>query len=71
MKCYIVFFSEHRQEAPFVQKVFLSKKEANDYVEFRNWQCHEKYKNYCIERGLEYDENEELEILWVEEKELF
>jgi len=71
MNCYIVFFSEHRQEAPFVQKVFLSKKEAHDYVEFRNWQCKDRYKKACLEQGLEYDEGEEYEILWVEEKDLF
>lgn len=71
MKCYIVFFSEHRQEAPFVQKVFLSKKEAEDYVEFRNWQSKNRYKNYCFEQGLEYDEGELYEEMWVEEKELF
>lgn len=71
MKCYIVFFSEHRQEAPFVQKVFLSKKEAEDYVEFRNWQSKDRYKKWCIEHGEEYDDTEEHEILWVEEKELF
>lgn len=71
MNCYIVFFSEHRQEAPFVQKVFLSKKEADDYCEFKNWQCRERDKKWCLDNGCEYINTDEHETLWVEEKELF
>lgn len=71
MNCYIVFFSEHRQEAAFVQKVFLSKKEAHDYVEFRNWQCKDRYKKWCEQSDVEYHEEDVHEQMWMEEKELF
>lgn len=71
MKCYIVFFSECLAYTPFVQKIFLSKKEADDYVEFRNWQCKDRYKKWCIEHGEEYDDSDVHEVLWVQEKELF
>ena len=71
MKCYIVFFLECRYEAPFVQKVYLSKKEADDYVEFRNWQCKDRYKKWCAEHNEEHSDSDVHEILWVEEKELF
>jgi hypothetical protein len=70
MKCYVVFFSECRHEAPLLQKVFLSKKEADDYVEFKNWQCHERYKKLWGEKGIEYFEEDVQEVMWVEDREL-
>ena len=71
MKCYVIFFSESRHESPFLQKIFLSKKEAHDYVEFRNWQCKDRYKKWCESVDVEYREDDVYENLWLEEKELF
>lgn len=71
MKCYVVFFSEHPQETPFLQKIFLSKKEAHDYVEFRNWQCKHREKMLAEKNGWDYDESEPIEEMWVEERDLF
>jgi len=71
MKCYVIFFSECWHESPLVQKVFLSKKEADDYVEFKNWECKCREKMLAEKHGWEYDENEPHELMWVEERELF
>jgi hypothetical protein len=71
MKCYVIFFSEYNGASPLVQKVFLSKKEANDYVEFKNWECKDRYKRWCIEHSNEYFEDDVHEVMWVETKELF
>jgi len=71
MKCYVAFFSESRHEAPFIQKIFLSKKEAHDYVEFRIWECKDRYKKWCESVDVSYHEEDVYETMWVEEKELF
>lgn len=71
MKCYLIMFSEYRGESLLVQKVYLSKKEADDFVEFKNWECKDRYRKWCIEHGEVYFDSDVHEILWVEEKELF
>lgn len=71
MKCYVIFFSECQREAPLLQKVFLSKKEADDYVEFKNWQCKERHKKWCNDVDVKYREDDVYEQMWAEEKDLF